>query len=180
MGREAELPHEVDSNYDINDYKCVGWVVLPMKVDPCDLMMTYDIKNKGFGMPTDIAKMLFSAGDESGLIGTASDLVFNSISKIAGAVMLEHLRCEKNESAGYYKAYLVLLKKKKFLCWEWLGDNPVFLEVQGGNGWEEAMEGYHPKEKAEAAAKMAAEEWDYYGGDAYDMEEAMKEPEKAG
>lgn len=33
---------------------------------------------------------------------------------------------------------------------------------------------YYPREKAEAAAKKAAEEWGFCG-DAYDMEEAVKD-----
>jgi len=160
-------------NYDMNDYKCVGWIVVPMNIDPYSLQLAFDIKHNSFKAAKNVVQLLF-IGDKTPAASVSFDFVFNPIAELASDVMIEQLRCFKNESAGYCKAYLVIMKKKRhWIFWTRLDDdNPIYLEVQGGDGWEEGLGGYYPREKAEAAAKKAAEEWGYYG-DAYDIEEAM-------
>jgi RHS repeat-associated protein len=158
MGLNSE-PHLVQ-NLDPCDYNCIGWLVIPFLLEPNELGMYYDNKANGVQIPGFLDDILLS-DDLPGLADLTLNIWAGFFKKAILATELMNINYKIKHSGDFRNAYLVFLKvKRRWWWWDTFEEELVYVEVQGGVGWNKGLDVYDSEQRAEAAAKKVAEEWE--------------------
>jgi len=134
---KVELPpgYDFDVGDQTDNYECVGFIVVPMRLNPGYVLLDYKASKGAFAMPKNLDLWLDGSG-----YNTYLKITLRLTAIFTAPYVKLGVKYATKISRNRYRAYLVFLKKtSNFWCWltgERYKGQPIFVEITGGDGYD--------------------------------------------